>query len=229
LKRNTTQEKIIAYRKANAFLKREIKIRKRESTTTFTSTIQANTPTTKIWNNIRRFCGNVTTNDKNQIANLLAQDWSHLSKDANFSQEFTSHKYNTKTFNHIPTTSALEIDKPITNIELTIALKSTTPGINRMSYPMIKHSSPSIKNRILSHFNHIFNHYIPQSNKTSLIIPILKPQKDKTDISSFRPISLNCCLSKTMDKIIANRLWWFLNNDKLLHPHRIGFKKGKST
>jgi len=94
---------------------------------------------------------------------------------------------------------------------------------------MIKNSSPSIKNRILSHFNHIFNHYISQSYKTSLIIPILKPQKDKTDISSYRPISLNCCLSKTMDKIIANRLWWFLNNDKLLHPHQFGFKKGKST
>jgi len=95
---------------------------------------------------------------------------------------------------------------------------------------MIKHSSPSIKNRILSHFNHIFNHYIPQSYKTSLIIPILKPQKDKTDIGMmYRPISLNCCLSKTMDKIIANRLWWLLNNDKLLHPHQFGFKKGKST
>jgi len=190
LKRNTTQETIIAYRKANAFLKRGIKIRKRESTTTFTSTIKANTPTTKIWNNIRRFCGpnpakqihcittnnNVTTNDINQIANLLAQHWSHLSKDANFSQEFTSHKYNTITLNHIPTTSALEIDKPITNIELIIALKSlkgTTPGINRISYPMIKHSSPSIKTIILSHFNHTFNHYIPQSYKTSLIIPIL--------------------------------------------------------
>jgi len=54
------------------------------------STIQANIPTTKIWHNIRRFCGlnpakhihcittnnNVTTNDKNQIANLFAQHWS---------------------------------------------------------------------------------------------------------------------------------------------------------
>jgi len=32
-----------------------------------------------------------------------------------------------------------------------------------------------------------------------------------------------------MDKIIANKLWWFLNNDKLLDPHQFGFKKGKST
>jgi len=94
---------------------------------------------------------------------------------------------------------------------------------------MIKNSSSIVQDRIVSQFNNIFNTYIPQSYKTSLIIPILKPNKNKTDISSYRPISLNCCIGKILDKIISQRLWWFLTNNKLIHPNQFGFKKGKST
>lgn len=64
--------------------------------------------------------------------------------------------------------------------------------------------------------------------KTSLIIPILKPNKDKTLVSSYRPISLNPCCSKVLDKIVANRLWWFFTTNKLLNSHQYGFTKGKS-
>jgi len=57
LNRDISQANIISYRRANPLLKRKIKIRKREATIAFTSTIQSNTPTSTIWNNIRRFCG----------------------------------------------------------------------------------------------------------------------------------------------------------------------------
>jgi len=57
LNRDISQANIISYRGANQLLKRKIKIRKREATIAFTSTIQSNTPTSTILNNIRRFCG----------------------------------------------------------------------------------------------------------------------------------------------------------------------------
>jgi len=50
---NTTN--IITYKKANATLKREIKIKKRKALYEFTSDINPQTP--KIWKKINRFCG----------------------------------------------------------------------------------------------------------------------------------------------------------------------------
>lgn len=65
--------------------------------------------------------------------------------------------------------------------------------------------------------------------KNSLVIPIIKTSSDKTSMTSYRPIPLNSCISIVLDKIIANRLWWLLTKNKLLHNNQIGFKKGKST
>ena len=48
-------------------------------------------------------------------------------------------------------------------------------------------------------------------------------------VSSYRPISLNCRLSKTLDKIIARRIWWYVTQNKFLHPNQFGFKRGKSV
>jgi len=36
-------------------------------------------------------------------------------------------------------------------------------------------------------------------------------------------------IGKILEKIISQRLWWFLTNNKLIHPNQFGFKKGKST
>lgn len=94
---------------------------------------------------------------------------------------------------------------------------------------MIKNSSLEVHNRIIHHFNNIFNTYIPQTYKNSLIIPMLKPNGNKTEVSSYRPISLKCCVAKLLDKIIARRLWWFVTNNKLLNENQFGFKKGKSV
>jgi len=247
LNNNITTENIINYRRANAKLKFEIKKRKQETTNSFTSTIQPSTPSSQIWTNIRRFCGlnpirqihalsnpytRQTTTNNYEIANILAQHWSDLAKDSNFTQKFRNNKYKTNNLNYQPSLTAQEIEKNITKLELLSALqtlKGSTPGLNRISYQMIKHSSLTTKNRITNLFNQIRNNYIPQSYKNSLIIPIPKPNTDKTEPTSYRPISLNCCLSKTLDKIIAKRLWWFVTHNKFLNPNQFGFKKGKST
>lgn len=94
---------------------------------------------------------------------------------------------------------------------------------------MVKNSPNNFKTRLLNLYNKILNCNIPQQYKTSVIVPILKPNADKTLTKSYRPISLNSCFAKILDKIIANRLWWFLNSKKLLNSHQMGFRKEKST
>jgi len=87
----------------------------------------------------------------------------------------------------------------------------------------------TFKQRIINLFNEILSSHIPQSFKLSLVLPILKPHKLQTDIKSYRPISLNSCLAKIPDKIVAKRLWWFVLNNELIHNSQFGFKRCKSV
>lgn len=80
-----------------------------------------------------------------------------------------------------------------------------------------------------SSFNRIFRTYIPQSYKRSVVVPILKQQSDRTLVKSYRPISLNSCCSKVLDKIVANRLRWFTENGKLLCSRQVGFTRERSV
>ena len=244
--RNINKENLLKYKKANAQYKRQIKITKKESIEKFTSEINPSSSPTKIWSNIRRFCGyksshgihcistpQNTTTDRCAIANLFCNQWSSNSNDSQFPLDFQNKKQQYNNFIPAPSTCPIAniIEKDISYVELLSALnklKGHTPGFDGITYPMIRNVSFDTKIRILNLYNSIFNAFIPQIYKTSVVIPILKPKKDKTAITSYRPISLNSCLSKLLDKIIANRLWWFLENKKLIHSHQTGFQKRKS-
>lgn len=63
----------------------------------------------------------------------------------------------------------------------------------------------------------------------AFIIPILKPNKDPSDYKSYRPIALSPVLTKIAERLIKNRLEWFLESNNLLAKSQYGFRKGKST
>jgi len=158
------------------------------------------------------------TIDPQEIANSFGQ---------NFSSAFRLNKeLLNPTPNYIPTKTAIEIEKDITFIEFSSALntlKGRTPGYDRISYCMIKNLPTTFKQRIINLYNEIHSSHIRQSFKLSLLLPILKPHKPQTDIKSYRPISLNSCLAKILDKIMAKRLWWFVLNNELIHNSQSGF------
>ncbi|GFW97667.1 hypothetical protein TNCV_685371 [Trichonephila clavipes] len=62
----------------------------------------------------------------------------------------------------------------------------------------------------------------PNSWKTAVIIPILKPGKNPKLAESYRPISLLPILSKLAEKIISTRLNAFLENENILVPSSTG-------
>jgi len=122
------------------------------------------------------------------------------------------------------------MEQDIDYLEFSVALnslKGNTPGNDKINYTMIQQTAKKIK--INNFFTSILKSFIPQAFKISTIVPIHKPGKDKTIIESYRPISLNPCISKTLDKIISKRLWWFVTSNKLLNSRQVGFKKGKSV
>ncbi|XP_075157695.1 uncharacterized protein LOC142230962 [Haematobia irritans] len=84
--------------------------------------------------------------------------------------------------------------------------------------------------RLLQIYNTIFSTgIIPQQWKISTIIPINKPNKDKSVINGYRPISLIPCTSKLLEKIVASRISWFLLKHKFLSSQQVAFKPKKGT
>ena len=62
-----------------------------------------------------------------------------------------------------------------------------------------------------------------------MIIPISKPNKDHTEATNYRPIALASCLCKTMERMINDRLVWFLESNQLITKFQAGFRKNNCT
>lgn len=81
---------------------------------------------------------------------------------------------------------------------------------------------------------HIFNAmtrsgYFPSKWKISQIIMILKPGKEETVASSYRPISLLSSLSKLFEKMLLQKLHPVLEDNKLIPEHQFGFRQQHSS
>ena len=68
----------------------------------------------------------------------------------------------------------------------------------------------------------------PPSWRTSTVIPIRKPARDASDPNNYHPIVLTSCLCKVMERMINNRLVWFLEINKLITPLQCGFCKQRA-
>lgn len=71
--------------------------------------------------------------------------------------------------------------------------------------------------------------YFPKTWKHAEIILFSKPGKNKSNPSSYRPISLLPTLSKLLEKVIKKRLCKFINENSILPPLQFGFRDKHST
>ena len=65
--------------------------------------------------------------------------------------------------------------------------------------------------------------YFPDIWKRSNIIPVHK-KNDKQLVENYRPISLLPIFGKSFEKIIFNKIYHFLLEDRLLNPNQSGFR-----
>ena len=68
----------------------------------------------------------------------------------------------------------------------------------------------------------------PDDLKIAKVTPIYKAD-DKSDLSNYRPISVLSCFSKILERIMYNRLYQYLTENKILYPKQFGFQTGHST
>lgn len=105
-----------------------------------------------------------------------------------------------------------------------------SPGIDLITNRALK----NISKKALVLLNNIFNacfklNYFPKDWKVAQIIAIPKPNKNNSNPSNYRPISLLSSLSKVFEKIILNRLNVFIEDKNLLPDEQFGFRRSHST
>ena len=126
-----------------------------------------------------------------------------------------------------------DINRPFNLFELNHALASkhnSSPGTDTIHYEMLKQLPDNTKHELLKVMNLSWvRGEVTAELKLATIIPIKKPNKDKMEPASYRPISLTSCICKTMETMVAKRLTAHLENGNYLADSQSGFRQGRST
>lgn len=182
LKRQYTPENKIAFKKLRARARYILKKSKKESWTQYISSINTTTPTSEVWNKIRKIKGSnstykitsllqdntIITNDID-IAESFANEYADASSDDNYEPTFLQHKRTTETqqaIQHIANENH-PLNSLITLEELEDALninKDTSPGPDNIPYAFLKHLPVNAKYFLLKLYNKIYSsHTFPES------------------------------------------------------------------
>ena len=89
-----------------------------------------------------------------------------------------------------------------------------------------------MENFVVLFSTYLIHHYkvgvFPDLRKIAIVSPVFKTG-DIADISNYGLISVLPCFSKTLERVMYNRLYKYLTDQKILHPLQTDFRKGHST
>ena len=184
--------------------------------------------------------------DNKALADNFAEVYRGVSSDHNISPDILSMRKDTvnkffRSYNSDISKGNMElasdkdlINKPFELAELETVLMrvniKSSPGIDEIPYLYIIKSPLIVKKFILYIINLSWKEgQLPDKFKHTIIKPILKPHKGKNEFTSYRPISLTISVCKIFEKMIVNRLNWFLEKHNLLNIKQSGFRKNCCT
>ena len=125
------------------------------------------------------------------------------------------------------------LNTPFDLSELNSALKKvgrSTPGRDGICYVMLEKLTDKGKEVVLGLINKVWvEGVIPAEWKLSVIIPIRKPGKDATMPSNYRPIALTSQLGKIMERMVNDRLVYWLEMRNILYSYQTGFRQRRGT
>ena len=186
--------------------------------------------------------GNILDTDQDK-ANAFAKNFAKISSDENYSTNFkifkqalmqkecpkASHKENAAV-EKLADSLADNFDINELRRAIRETKKHSSPGEDRVSYEMLHHLSKRSTAALLSLYNKVWQEGVfPKVWKRSIIKPVLKPGKSQEKVSSYRPISLTCVIGKVMEKLVTNRITYYVEKKNLLTNVQTGFRRGKST
>ena len=99
-----------------------------------------------------------------------------------------------------------------------------------MAPDLLKHLPLSTQEELLLILNaSLTTGWCPQAWRTATIVPLLKKDKDPQAVSSNRHVALTSTIGKLFERLIVNRLSWWLEVKSLLSPWPAGFRKCRCT
>ena len=95
---------------------------------------------------------------------------------------------------------------------------------------LLRNAGPVAKDAMLRLFNFSWSlGRFPDTWKLAVTVPILKPGKSAADPLSYRPISLLPCIGKLMERLVYERLYWWLEHNNMLSQEQSGFRREHDT
>ena len=126
----------------------------------------------------------------------------------------------------IPFFSSKEIEKQLKNE----SNKKKSPGYDLITVELLKKLPRKGIILLTEIFNAILRvRYFPIQWKHAIIIMIIKPGKNISEVSSYRPISLLPHVSKIFEKLLLKRIKSCIEFDEIIPFHQYGFRAQHST
>ncbi|XP_023190232.1 uncharacterized protein LOC111608691 [Xiphophorus maculatus] len=250
LKKIICFQNLINYKRRQAEVRKIIRNAKRDYWRKYCESLGRNTALDKVWNTIKKMSGKsreyffpvLKEDDKIIVdskskAELLARVFTKIHSTENLNskekkgREITLQNHNEVLYNDEDNEDLININFSL--IELNKALKNSsksTPGNDQISYSMLSNLSEMSKKILLELYNKVWKEGIlPDKWKEAIVIPICKPGKDPHSAESYRPIALTSCIGKIMEKMVNNRLIYYLELKEKIKSYQFGFRKGRST
>ena len=173
--------------------------------------------------------------EKENIANKLGKTFEKNSSSKNYSTKFQKIKKDeeNKPLNFSTKNTNLRYNKKFTLRDLKRSLrkaKDSAPGPDQIHYQILKHLPNEILNILLNLINDVWkSETFPESWRIALLLPIPKPGKDHSNPINYRPIALTSCICKTVERMVNERLIWFLEKGNYFTKFQAGFRAHRST
>ena len=194
-------------------------------------------PATAIYKTIRKIKGKqqyrvYILKDNNQtyakipaIREKLAESFSEVPKDNNYSREFMQYESTVK-----QQTCDCDSDNSESYNKHSLAhTHNTAPGNDCIYYQMLKNMLQHAKEYLCRIFNQLWQQsHFPTQWQSAIIIPIHKPGKNHSDSKNYRPIALTSCICKLFERMINARLMEYLEMNKCLSNIQCGCRKERS-
>jgi ribonuclease HI len=249
-KKGAKSQAAMEYRRLRGVAQRVIKDAKANYWRTYCDTLTGSTKMGSVWRMAKKMTGNnscstiptLTKDNKDHCsniekANLLAQTFANTSNNSNLSESFKRHRAKMEiqyALQHPQCNDGEAINQAFEFHELATAIRqsknNSSPGKDRIVYEMLKHLPKPCVELLLDFYNKCWAEgTIAPEWKETIVIPVRKPNKTASDPQSYRPITLSSILCKILERLVTNRLSWYLETNKLLNESQCGFRKNRST
>jgi len=220
---------------------------KKDSWNEYISTINSDTPMSKIWARVNKMSGKypahhppcleiggVTVSDAADVADALGEHYATISSNDSYSPRFQQIKtqqearhLNFQTNERYPYNDCITM----TELEGTIKqVKKSAPGNDEIHYEMIKNLHDTALTFLLTIFNRVWQTKVyPSQWRDATVLSFHKRGKPSSEASSYRPIALTSCVGKLMEKIVNIRLMKYLETNDFISPIQFGFRRMRST